>query len=323
MLIDEAQIVLSGGHGGAGRVSFGKMAKSGPDGGNGGRGGDFYIEASSDLTLLNQFSVETEFAAEDGAEGGQNRKTGRDGADRTIYLPTGTTLVELETIRENDLVTSGETYELTKVGERFLVAKGGKGGKGNWEFRAPHRTTPKFAQSGIPGERRKFSVNLRYIATYGLVGLPNAGKSSLLNELTQARAKVGAYAFTTLSPNLGSLYGKIIADIPGLIVGAHAGRGLGIKFLKHIEKVSVLIHCISAETANFMKDYQTIRQELGKYNETLLAKPEIILITKSDLVDEKQIVKLKKQALKHSKEVYCVSVFDYDSIKNLTSALTK
>lgn len=317
MLIDEAEIIVSGGHGGAGRVSFGKMEKSGPDGGNGGRGGDFYVAASSDLTLLNQFSTETEFEAENGEQGGLNRKTGKGGNDRELRLPVGTTLIEIETKRANDLVTSGETFDLTQVGERFLIAKGGKGGRGNWEFRAPHRTTPKFAQSGLHGEKRSFKVILKLIADCGFIGLPNAGKSSLLNEVTHAKAKIGAYAFTTLSPNLGNLEGKILADIPGLIEGAHTGRGLGVKFLKHIEKVGVLIHCISVETDDLSRDYETIRTELGRYNSALLTKREIIILTKSDTVSPAVLKKLMKEAKTFSKEVFAASIFDFESIESL------
>lgn len=320
MLIDEAEIILKGGHGGAGLVSFGKMAKSGPDGGNGGRGGDLYVVASSDITLLNQFSVKNDFAAFDGAPGGRNRKTGKNGDDRQIMLPVGTTLIELETKRANELTTSGEEIELTEIGQRVRVAEGGLGGRGNYEFRSARRTTPEFAQSGLAGEERRFKVVLKLIADYGLIGLPNAGKSSLLNDLTNAKAKVGSYAFTTLFPNLGTIDGKVIADIPGLIEGASTGRGLGIQFLKHIEKVKVLLHCISSESTNLKKDYETIRKELGQYNPLLLEKQEIILITKSDLVTDSKLKEIVKNAKKLNKNVHTVSVYDPDSL-NLISRL--
>lgn len=320
MLIDEAEIIVSGGHGGAGLVSFGKMWKSGPDGGNGGRGGNVYVKAVNNVFLLNQFSRETEFSAYDGNPGGKNRKTGKDGRDIEILLPVGTTVIELETVRENDLITKGETIELMKEGQRELIAKGGRGGMGNWEFRSPRRTTPKFAQSGLPGEKRKLRLNLQLIAEIGLVGLPNAGKSSILNEITNANAKVGSYAFTTLSPNLGSLDGKIIADIPGLIEGAHKGKGLGTKFLKHIEKTKVLVHCISCETNSLESDYKIIRKELSEFNPLLSKKKEIILLTKTDLVDESEVKKLKKEALRLNKEVYSTSIYDPENI-NLISDL--
>lgn len=321
MLIDEAEVILSGGHGGPGKVSFGKMMGSGPDGGNGGDGGDVYVEATSDITLLNQFSAENEFAAQMGEAGGQNKRSGKRGNDLTILLPVGTSLVELETKRANDLVTSGEVIDLTEVGQVALVARGGRGGKGNWEFRSPRRTTPKFAQPGLDGERRRFQVNLKLIAQYGLIGLPNAGKSSLLNEMTNAKAKIGNYAFTTLSPNLGNLNGRIVADIPGLIEGAHEGRGLGIKFLKHIEKVEVLLHCISAESSDMKHDYEIVRKELIEYKPELAKKKEILLLTKSDTLTPAELKKKVSEAKKLNKNVLVVSIFDYDSIEELKKSL--
>nr|MBP7119271.1 GTPase ObgE [Candidatus Woesebacteria bacterium] len=176
MMIDEATITFTGGHGGTGIVSFGKMTGSGPDGGNGGRGGDIFVEAASDLTLLAQFLTQTEFEAENGIPGGKKKATGRDGKDLTILLPVGTTLTEIETVREPGLVTSGETIDLVEVGQRVMISKGGRGGRGNFEFRSPRRTTPKFAQNGLPGEKRLFHINLKLIADFGFVGLPNAGK---------------------------------------------------------------------------------------------------------------------------------------------------
>lgn len=322
MLIDEAEITIKGGHGGAGLVSFGKMLKSGPDGGNGGQGGNVYVKAVSDITLLNQFSQKTEFEAENGHVGGRNRKTGKNGKDIEILLPVGTSIIEIETKRENDLVTSGETYELTKVGQKELIAKGGIGGRGNWEFRSSKNTTPRFSQSGKEGEIRLIKLNLKLIADIGLIGLPNAGKSSLLNELTSAKAKVGAYAFTTLSPNLGNMNGKIIADIPGLIEGAHEGRGLGLKFLKHIEKTGVIVHCISCETKNLTNDYKTVKNELISYNSEIGSKKEIIVLTKTDLVDKKVLEKLIKEAKRLNPEVYSVSIHDFEALNKLITILT-
>lgn len=321
MMIDEATITFTGGHGGTGIVSFGKMTGSGPDGGNGGRGGDVYVEAASDLTLLAQFLTQTEFEAEAGIPGGKKKATGRDGKDITILLPIGTTLTEIETIREPGLVTSGETVELTEVGQKVLISKGGRGGRGNFEFRSPRRTTPKFAQNGLPGEKRLFHINLKLIADFGFVGLPNAGKSSLLNELTNAKAKVGNYAFTTLSPNLGVMEKKILADIPGLIEGAHTGRGLGFKFLKHIEKVNVVLHCISAENENPMAAYETIRTELASYKKDLVQKKEVIVITKVDLVDSTQVKKIVSAFKKQGKEVLTASIYDPESITALKTHL--
>src|SRR5258706_1430388 len=281
MLIDRAEIVLKGGHGGAGIVSFGKMTKSGPDGGNGGRGGDLYVKAVSDLTRLNQFSQKTIFEAQNGFNGGADKMTGRGGKDLEILLPVGTSLIDQDT---------GKTLvELTKIDQKELVCIGGIGGRGNWEFRGPRNTTPMQSEPGRAGEEKRVIVELKLIAKYGFIGLPNAGKSSLLNELTNARAKIGNYAFTTLSPNLGVYNDEVIADIPGLVEGAHVGKGLGISFLKHIEKVSMLLHCIDVTNENPLHDYETVRKELGAYNKKLLSKKEVVLLTKSDLIDKSLI----------------------------------
>ncbi len=321
MLLDKAEITVSGGHGGAGKVSFGKTETSGPDGGNGGDGGDFFVRGSSNLTLLNQFATEQDFAAHNGEAGGQNRRTGKQGKDREILLPVGTTLTEVETQRSEGFVTEGQTYEIKTTEDRFLIAKGGIGGKGNWEFRSPRRTTPTFAQTGRSGEKRQFLVELKLIADFGLIGLPNAGKSSLLNELTNAKAKIGNFAFTTLSPNLGNIGGHILADIPGLIEGAHEGKGLGVAFLKHIEKVSVLLHCVAADSTDITRDYNLIRHELGEYNKTLLNKKELVLLTKTDLVSSEELKKQEKIILKLNKNVYTVSIHDFDRIEELKTKL--
>lgn len=312
MLIDEVEITLKAGHGGAGKASFYPGFKSGPDGGNGGRGGDIYIRVTSDLTVLNRFSREKLVAAENGEMGGSNRKSGSDGKDVEIEMPVGTQLVDKAT---------NEKLELNTVGERFLICKGGLGGRGNFELRSSRNTTPKVAQKGLPGEERELEVYLKLIADFGLVGLPNAGKSSLLNELTAANVKVANYPFTTLEPNLGVVDEKIIADIPGLIEGAAEGRGLGIRFLKHIEKVGLLLHTVSAESVEPVKDYLTVRDELGKYNPELLKKEEIILLTKSDLVDKKQLEVKLKALKKFKKQIVPVSIYDLDSIMNLKKLL--
>ena len=213
-------------------------------------------------------------------------------------------------------------FEIKKVGQRELLCKGGKGGRGNYEFRNPQRTTPEFAQPGLPGEKKEVILNLKLIANYGLIGLPNTGKSSLLNELTAASAKVANYPFTTLEPNLGVLDGRVIADIPGLIEGASAGKGLGIKFLKHIEKVGLLLYTVSLESDDPVRDYQTVRNELEKYNPELLEKKEIILLTKSDLLDKKDLENKLKLMKKFKKEIFPISIHDWDSISKLKEHIT-
>lgn len=319
MLIDEVDIILKAGNGGPGRVSFGKMLKSGPDGGTGGRGGDLYVKAVSDLYALNQFSSVQLKAAQNGEMGGQNQKNGKAGLDLTVELPVGTTLIDQET---------GEEIELSVVGQNVLVAKGGIGGLGNYELRSARNTTPMKAQGGRPGDERNFKAVLKLIADFGFVGLPNAGKSSLLNELTNAKAEVANYAFTTLEPNLGVLQEnkydknkKILADIPGLIEGASVGKGLGIKFLKHIEKVGLVLHCIAGDSQDIKKDYEIIRQELKEFGRGLDKKEEIILLTKTDLVDEIKIKKQIKELGKLKKKVYPVSIHDFESLEKLQKIL--
>lgn len=311
MFIDEFDIEVNGGHGGAGCVSFGKMAHSGPDGGNGGKGGDLYFCAVSDLTALSQFTRKSIFEAEAGNPGGKNKRTGKDAPDMTICLPIGTSVINSET---------GETlFEMTQKDQTELVVRGGNGGKGNWEFRGPTNTTPKYAQPGQTGEKLKLKLVLKLIADFGLIGLPNTGKSSLLNELTNAKAKIANYPFTTLTPNLGVLRNKVLADVPGLIEGASEGRGLGISFLKHIEKVKVLLHCISSQSLDPLADYKTIRKELETYSQTLTQKEEIILITKTDLVDSKTVNKIATKF--KGKEVMAISIHDFQSLENLKKIL--
>jgi len=315
MLIDEANITVSGGHGGAGLVSFGKMAHSGPDGGNGGDGGNYYVKAVNDITLLNQFSHETRFSAEDGYPGGKNKQNGKNGRDAVLDLPIGTTII--------NRATGEAILELNEEGQTELLCQGGKRGKGNYEFRGPRNTAPRHAQPGLEGERKEVKIILKLIAEYGLIGLPNSGKSSLLNEITNAKAKIGNYAFTTLSPNLAVFEGKVIADVPGLIEGAHQGKGLGIGFLKHIEKIRVLLHCISSDSKDALKDYKIVRDEMGNYNKLLLDKKEIILLTKSDLLDKKEIDMLRNKFKSVTKDILVISIYDWESIEKFKETILK
>ncbi len=312
MLIDEIEISIVAGHGGAGKVSFGRMSKSGPDGGNGGRGGDVYITVTSDLFALNQFSKNKKVRADDGLHGKSDRKSGTDGLPLEIKLPIGTTLINQET---------GEISEIDDLNQKILICKGGLGGRGNFEFKSSRRTTPEFAQPGLPGESKKFKLVLKFLAEYGLIGLPNAGKSSLLNELTNARAGVGNYPFTTLETNLGVYNEKIIADIPGLIEGASEGRGLGHKFLKHIEKVKMILHCISSESDNPINDFETVNQELERFDPTLIKKERIILLTKTDLIDKPTITKTIKTLKKLKYPIYPISIHDWESLQTLRKIL--
>lgn len=312
MLIDDISIIVTAGHGGAGKVSYGRKMWSGPDGGNGGKGGDVYIVVTSDLFALNQFSKNKHIEAEHGEAGGSNKKFGRDAKDIELKLPLGSVLINQATQEE---------IVLTDVSQRILICQGGIGGKGNFELRSARNTTPMHAQKGLPGEEKEFRIILKFIAQYGLIGLPNAGKSSLLNELTNAKAKIGNYPFTTLETNLGDFNGKIIADIPGLIEGAAEGKGLGIKFLKHIEKVELLLHCISCESENIIEDYTVINNELGKFSKLLLEKKRIILLTKTDLVNDEVIKKHNKALKKYKHEILPISIHDYDKMQELQNKL--
>lgn len=313
MITDEVRIKIRAGKGGDGSVAFEKTKMSlGPTGGRGGGGGNVYFLGVSDLTALNKYKSKREYWAEDGQRGKADKSTGHDGKDIALTIPIGSVLRDVKT---------GEEFEITKPGERIIAAKGGIGGRGNFYFRSGKNTSPKEFEEGKPGGEFEFFIELRLIADIGLIGLPNAGKSSLLNELTNAAAKVANYAFTTLEPNLGVLDGLVIADIPGLIEGASRGKGLGIKFLKHIRRTKVLVHCVSAESEYPQKDYAIVRKELKDFVEELAEKKEIILLTKSDLVS-KEVLKKKTAILKKiNPDVFPVSIHDWDSLKKLSEKL--
>jgi GTP-binding protein len=311
MFVDEIEVTVAGGDGGPGKVSFFPM-KGGPNGGNGGDGGNFYAVVDLQMSNLNRYAGKHVFKGNDGAAGGSNRKEGARGKDYELQLPVGTTIIDIETGRE---------LELTNPGDRLLLAHGGRGGLGNEAFKTPEYQTPKKSEPGEKGEIRKIKIVMRLIADYGLIGLPNGGKSSLLNELTAANVKTANYAFTTLEPNLGALNGKIIADIPGLIEGASSGRGLGIKFLKHIEKTGLLIHCISVESQDPMRDYDTVMNELTIYNPRVAEKEQILLLTKIDLATKEEVNEKLAVLKKINKNAHPMSIHDYDAIQHLKKLL--
>ncbi len=315
MIIDDLTIRIQAGKGGDGIVSFNKNKGAlGPTGGRGGNGGNISFIGISDLSAFNALRNQKVFKAEDGKNGRHQLNDGTAGEDLIIKVPVGTVIHNL---------TTGIDQELIKIGEQVLAAKGGHGGKGNFLFRGPHSTSPKRFQEGLPGERFNIRLELKMIADIGIIGLPNVGKSSLLNELTKARSKVANYHFTTLEPHLGAYYDLILADIPGLIEGASEGKGLGIKFLRHIERTRVLFHLISAESEDPVKDYKAIRKELGAYNKLLLEKDEYLFLSKTDMTDSATIKKKLAKLKKLNKNASVLSIHDIDAITSVQKILNK
>lgn len=315
--LDEITIQAKAGNGGNGVVRWRHekfVQKGGPSGGDGGRGGHVYIRAVRSFRVLDQYRSKKEFFAENGEDGGNRSFKGADGERLTIDFPIGSVITN---------VTTGTVYELTKEGQEFKILTGGSGGFGNEHYKSSTNQAPKKATPGKPGEEAELHITVSLIADVGLIGFPNAGKSSLLNILTNAQAKIGDYPFTTLDPNLGDLFGYIIADIPGLIEGASDGKGLGHKFLRHISKTKVVVHLISFEQANMMKAYETVRTELEKYGNGLPQKEEFILLTKTDTVDEKTVEATLKKFKKLAKPVFAVTLFDDSSVKEFSDALVK
>ena len=315
MIIDEAFITVEAGKGGDGIAAY-FPNKSGPAGGNGGAGGNVYARGDRQLTSLMKYAKKHLFAADPGVRGGSFQMTGADAPDLYLDFPVGTELI--------DNVTNGR-IELLKDGQVSLLCVGGNGGYGNEHYKTATNRTPRRFDKGTPGQKRQFKVMMRLIADVGFIGLPNAGKSSLLNELTAASAKVAPYPFTTLEPNLGALGKVILADIPGLIEGASNGRGLGTKFLKHVEKVSILLHCIPSDmpASEIAKTYKAVRAELGAFNQELLKKREIILLTKSDLVRPQDRPRKVEALKKINPEVYSVSIYDLDALNMLKKTIAQ
>lgn len=309
-LVDELTIHAKAGKGGDGVVRWlhekGKEY-SGPAGGNGGNGGDLYVRGVRDVSLLSRYRGEKRFAAGDGADGQNQSMHGKRGEDFIVDVPVGSLVHNKET---------GEVHEIMEEGQQVLILKGGRGGAGNEVFKSSVNRVPTESTPGGEGEEADLYIELQLIASAGLIGLPNAGKTSLLNALTSAGAKVGSYAFTTLDPNLGVLYGFVLADIPGLIEGASEGKGLGSRFLRHIARTELLVHCVSLESENPMDDYEVVRQEIGKYTAADLAgKKEIVVLTKTDTRDEIFIEEISARMRARGAQVYTVSVLDDEAVK--------
>jgi len=292
VFIDQAKITIIAGNGGNGVVSFRRekfVPKGGPDGGDGGKGGDVIFRADSNLHTLLDFRYKRIFKAKNGRHGEGAKKSGKGGPDVVIRVPCGTVIVETHT---NEILA-----DLVENGQTAIAAKGGRGGRGNQHFATPTKRTPRHAQEGTPGETKEIRFELKLIADVGLVGLPNAGKSTLLSRLSAATPKIANYPFTTLSPNLGIVKYKdhqsfVMADIPGLIEGAHKGKGLGLKFLRHIERTKVLAFLVESVSENIKEDLEILRNELNLYNPELLNRPAVLVITKNDLLTEKNSEKM-------------------------------
>jgi GTPase len=317
MFIDTVTITVKAGNGGNGAATLLRTAqtrKGGPDGGNGGNGGNVYVEGSSNVNDLREFRYHKKIIAENGVPGKKSNLFGKNASHKTILVPVGTRITNLD---------SPQVFEINHVGQKVLIAKGGVGGRGNAEFATPTNRTPMFAEPGGAGESKKMLFDLRIIAQIGLTGLPNAGKSSILAALTRAKPEIADYPFTTLNPNIGMMGKYAIADIPGLIEGAADGKGLGIKFLKHIEKTKILVHCLDISNENLLKSYELVRQEFAQFNPELLMKPELILLTKTDLINSDDISDKKKLFQKLNKEVYSCSIYDAKSIDLLKDILIK
>ena len=301
--VDYVKINIYSGNGGKGSAHFRRekyITKGGPDGGDGGRGGHIIFVTDKSLWTLYHFKFKKHFKCGHGGDGSGSRSTGADGEDVIIRVPIGTVIKDFKT---NNII-----HETIEDGEEKIILKGGKGGLGNWNFRSSTNQAPRYAQPGIKGEEKQLVLELKLLADVGLVGFPNVGKSTLLKTITSTKPKIGNYEFTTLKPNLGIVEYRdfksfVIADIPGIIEGASEGRGLGHYFLRHIERNSVLLFLLSSESDDVVKQYEVLLNELKKYNPELLDKQRLIAISKSDLLDEKQTSKIKKNISNKIKDV--------------------
>ncbi|MBW1820229.1 MAG: GTPase ObgE [Deltaproteobacteria bacterium] len=323
--IDEAIITVQSGDGGRGCVSFRRekfIPRGGPDGGDGGKGADVVLRTTLRKRTLQHFQFKRQFKAKNGAGGQGKKKTGKTGNDLIIEIPPGTLISDAET---------GQTLkDLTKPGETFIAAKGGRGGQGNSRFKTSTHRSPRFSQPGEPGETLTLKLDLKLLADVGIIGLPNAGKSTLISSISSANPKIGNYPFTTLSPNLGVVqtpWGEpfVVADIPGLIEGAHKGAGLGIKFLRHIERTRILVHLIdvlSIDLDNPLKVYNTINKELAMYSKGLAEKPQIVVLNKLDLSGAHESANTFKSAAQ-DKKVLLISAINGTGIDELKSQIVK
>jgi len=316
---DYIKIHVKSGHGGKGSAHLRRekyIPKGGPDGGDGGRGGHIIIKGNKEYWTLYHLKFKQHFKAEKGGDGSRQRSTGKDGEDVYIEVPLGTVIKDTDT---------GEVIgEITEDGQEIIVAEGGKGGKGNWHFKSATNQTPRYAQPGLPGVERNLTLELKLLADVGLVGFPNAGKSTLLSKLTAAKPKIADYPFTTLKPNLGIVSYRdgrsfVMADIPGIIEGASEGKGLGHYFLRHIERNSNLLFLIPADADDIKKEYEVLLNELKKYNPELLDKKRILAISKSDLLDDELETEIEQDLPKDLPHIFISSYTgkNLDRLKDL------
>ncbi len=314
MFIDERTITIAGGKGGNGVVHWHRekfLARGGPDGGNGGDGGDAYLVTVRDIRALERYREGEIVSAQDGMPGEAALRSGKNGDDSMIRVPVGSIVTNMNT---------KERFELMEEGQRVMVAAGGRGGLGNAHFKSSVNTTPKTATPGEPPQAYRFHIELNIIADVGIIGLPNAGKSTLLNTLTNAKARVASYPFTTLEPNLGIFHGYVLADIPGLIAHASEGKGLGHTFLRHIARTRALLHLVAADEPDVAEAYRTIRNELASYDPALLKKREVVVLSKADTIEQERIPDLLKQL---PEGTVPLTVLDDESVTSLSGDISR
>lgn len=314
--VDEASIYIKAGDGGRGCASFRRekyVPKGGPDGGDGGKGGDVIIAGKRDLTTLLDFKYKRIYRAENGKNGGGKNKTGREGQDIHLHVPLGTIIYN----EENESVLA----DVTADSETFVIARGGRGGRGNSRFATPTHRTPTEFDYGEPGEEKKLHLVLKLLADVGIVGLPNVGKSTLISRFTSARPRIGDYPFTTLTPTLGVCHDHegtfVIADIPGIIEGASTGKGLGLTFLRHIERTSTLLWILDASSESPVHDYETMEKELASYNKELLLRKRILVLNKADITTARDIQRLERHFRKRGETVTAVSALTGQGMETL------
>jgi GTP-binding protein len=327
LFIDRTKIRIAGGHGGNGVTAFRRekfVPRGGPSGGDGGRGGSVWLEADESFNTLLHLRYNPEHIAERGRHGEGSNRTGREGADTTVRVPVGTQIYDAET---GDLL-----YDFTHSGERWLAARGGRGGFGNAHFATSTNRAPRYHQEGSPGEEREFQLELKLLADVGLVGFPNAGKSTLISTISAAKPKIADYPFTTLEPHLGVVdLGEyrtmVVADIPGLIEGAHEGAGLGDRFLRHVERTKLLLHLVDVSSASgrdTVSDYETINRELKAYDEQLAMRPQIVVATKIDALDEpERLDRLRERAEADGRPFHAISSATKEGVRELVMAAAR